>query len=367
MPARALHLQLLSPALTAVFALVLSSQAALAQTPQTEDFTDKLRLIPGLRAVFSIHDGVDTRWKHLGDYDFTAIVEPKTRDCAYSYKWEMSAPASASGVRAVSLADVRSAHGLSLFYPDKQECTLDGFTNLLRISDELYQELAAGQEAKFELDGPQPVMVLHQEQVKMPHTLKLAARPELEMNINGSPERVRTIQATADNGWSYWILDNPKFPLVVKGDGPFKWDPPSLTVAIASTKSGADEGKRIVDSLKATGEATSRAILFDFDSAKLQPSAKPILDQIGAYLKSDAKIHLQIEGHTDNVGTSQYNMKLSGKRAASVQHYLVQHGRIGAERLRSKGFGFTQPVAPNTTAAGRAQNRRVVFKQIADQ
>ena len=65
-----------------------------------------------------------------------------------------------------------------------------------------------------------------------------------------------------------------------------------------------------------------------------------------------------MEGHTDNVGGEQYNMKLSESRAAAVRDYLVAQG-IGSDKVTAKGFGMALPVADNRTAAGRQQNRRV--------
>jgi outer membrane protein OmpA-like peptidoglycan-associated protein len=65
-----------------------------------------------------------------------------------------------------------------------------------------------------------------------------------------------------------------------------------------------------------------------------------------------------VEGHTDSVGTDEYNMKLSENRANSVRDYLVQQG-INISSIGARGFGKSQPVATNDTAAGRQQNRRV--------
>ena len=77
-------------------------------------------------------------------------------------------------------------------------------------------------------------------------------------------------------------------------------------------------------------------------------------------LDDNPKISLEVQGHTDNVGGDGYNMNLSQARADSVRMYLVAHG-IAAPRLVSKGYGFHQPLVPNTTDANRALNRRVQF------
>jgi len=84
------------------------------------DYTDKLRLKPGLRVTYRVHDGLDTRWKKIGDYEFTAEVEPRSQDYAYSYRWSMTDPVETSGIRAVGRDDLQSAHRVSLFYVDSK-------------------------------------------------------------------------------------------------------------------------------------------------------------------------------------------------------------------------------------------------------
>ena len=102
-----------------------------------------------------------------------------------------------------------------------------------------------------------------------------------------------------------------------------------------------------------------RSVHFDFDKATIRPDAKPVLDEAVNTLKQDEGWQaLIVEGHTDSIGSEKYNMKLSQRRANAVREYLVQHG-ISASRIRSEGFGESNPVASNDTADGRAQNRRV--------
>jgi OOP family OmpA-OmpF porin len=76
-------------------------------------------------------------------------------------------------------------------------------------------------------------------------------------------------------------------------------------------------------------------------------------------LTDHADLKLVIEGHTDNVGAAAANQALSEKRAAAVRRALVETYGVAADRLTTKGFGATKPVAPNTTVEGRQNNRRV--------
>jgi outer membrane protein OmpA-like peptidoglycan-associated protein len=101
-----------------------------------------------------------------------------------------------------------------------------------------------------------------------------------------------------------------------------------------------------------------RSVHFDFDKATLKPDAKPILDEAVQVLKQEGSVDIVVEGHTDSVGTDQYNLGLSRRRAETVRTYLVDHG-IARSRITADGMGESKPVASNDTADGRAQNRRV--------
>lgn len=97
---------------------------------------------------------------------------------------------------------------------------------------------------------------------------------------------------------------------------------------------------------------------FDFDKASLRPDATPLLEKARDALKARASVAVAVQGHTDNVGTDDHNQKLSAARAETVRQWLAANG-IAANRLSSRGFGKTAPVADNGTDAGRARNRRV--------
>ena len=104
-------------------------------------------------------------------------------------------------------------------------------------------------------------------------------------------------------------------------------------------------------------------IFFDFNKSELKPESYPELDRLYNYLKDNSDIKVEISGHTDNIGTDEYNLNLSQERANTVKEYLVSKG-ISSERIVSKGYGKTRPVAGNDTDEGRQLNRRVEFKII---
>lgn len=99
-------------------------------------------------------------------------------------------------------------------------------------------------------------------------------------------------------------------------------------------------------------------ILFDFDKDVVKAEAYPLLDNVKEILEKNPAMSVELHGHCDNVGTHDYNMDLSMRRAHAVKNYLTGKG-ILENRMATKGFGFTKPVALNGTAAGRSLNRRV--------
>ncbi len=104
-----------------------------------------------------------------------------------------------------------------------------------------------------------------------------------------------------------------------------------------------------------------RGVNFDFNKANIRPDAAGILREAATILTEHPSVQVSVEGHTDAIGSDQYNLKLSLRRATAVKQYLVKEG-VPDSRLSVRGFGKTQPVASNDTEDGRAQNRRVELK-----
>ena len=102
-------------------------------------------------------------------------------------------------------------------------------------------------------------------------------------------------------------------------------------------------------------------IHFEYNKARLLTASSFILDEVVDTLLKNPQIEkMRVEGHTDNTGDPEYNQRLSQARAEAVREYLVHNG-VAAERADAVGYGDTRPLAPNTTEAGRARNRRVEF------
>lgn len=103
-------------------------------------------------------------------------------------------------------------------------------------------------------------------------------------------------------------------------------------------------------------------IEFDFDKSTIRSDSEPVLQNVFGILNAKPDLRLEIQGHTDNVGSAEYNQKLSESRATSVVAWLTGKG-IAAGRLTAHGYGLSQPVADNSSDEGRARNRRVELKK----
>ena len=103
-------------------------------------------------------------------------------------------------------------------------------------------------------------------------------------------------------------------------------------------------------------------VKFGFDTADLSPEGQAALDEFAARIKQDNKnVYVEIQGHTDNVGSEKYNEELGMLRAESVRRYLNQKQNFPLHRINVISYGETAPVADNKTREGRSQNRRVVL------
>jgi outer membrane protein OmpA-like peptidoglycan-associated protein len=99
-------------------------------------------------------------------------------------------------------------------------------------------------------------------------------------------------------------------------------------------------------------------VLFDFNKYTLKPEAREKLAKVSGILLAYPGLKMQVEGYTDNIGSEEYNLKLSEERASSVRQYLVTQS-VADSNVTAMGFGKSKPVADNSTNSGRAQNRRV--------
>ncbi|WP_109799091.1 MULTISPECIES: OmpA family protein [Novosphingobium] len=117
-----------------------------------------------------------------------------------------------------------------------------------------------------------------------------------------------------------------------------------------------DDGQAILVNLP-------NGVTFDVDSSAIRPSFRDVLDRIAQSLVQYPNSLIDVYGHTDSTGSDAYNQALSERRARAVADYLISRG-VGYSRIRSQGFGETQPIASNATEEGRSANRRVEIKIV---
>ena len=154
-------------------------------------------------------------------------------------------------------------------------------------------------------------------------------------------------------------------------------DARSAADAAANAAKAADTKAAAADSRAAAVEAASRRLIYEvtlsedqgnfkFGKTALPDEAKARIDEVINQLKQDPKgVFIEIEGHTDNVGTKEGNEHLGLERAEAVKRYIYEQHQVPLHKINVISYGEDKPVAPNTTKAGRAQNRRVVIRVLS--
>ena len=124
---------------------------------------------------------------------------------------------------------------------------------------------------------------------------------------------------------------------------------------------GGETTHVLIKMLKRKTVITLEGINFDFNKSEIKQMYYPILDEGGRILVTHPEIRVEIQGHADSVGSAEFNLELSVRRAEAVRDYLITKFDIDPARLNSHGYGETRPVVPNDTEENRAKNRRVDF------
>ncbi len=128
----------------------------------------------------------------------------------------------------------------------------------------------------------------------------------------------------------------------------------------------AQDAAELESGLVADGRVVVNAILFEFDRAEILPESAEALATVAALMQDRAGLSLLVVGHTDGVGSFDYNLRLSVERATAVVDWLRTRHGISADRLRPAGAGPMSPITTNRTEAGRALNRRVELVEMID-
>jgi outer membrane protein OmpA-like peptidoglycan-associated protein len=134
----------------------------------------------------------------------------------------------------------------------------------------------------------------------------------------------------------------------------------NVRIAAAET----DARSLLIKQLMEEGKAVTNDILFDVNSDVIKKESYAIINQFADALQKNVSLKIKIIGHTDSDGADADNLLLSQKRAAAVKTYITENYPVAGNRIQTDGKGESQPVAPNTTADGKAKNRRVEFIKL---
>lgn len=271
------------------------------------------------------------------------------------------------GIRANLSRSVNLDIGYSIGFVDGDD--IDGYLKAPYMSDKFSYghiglEFALGRSDKPQLARHNAPAQLSRELNSKTDALtaSLAAAEERyrqrQAEVDGLNADIAKMKADVDgDGVSDYFDKCPGTPAGTKVDGsgcalPEPPPPPVKDTVVQKTYIITEEDRRIVN------EAI-RNLEFDFAKSSIRPRSYPSLNRV-AELLVKKNISLKLAGHTDNIGSETANMKLSKDRAESVKNYLVSQG-ANPSRIEAVGYGETQPIATNKTAAGRQKNRRVEF------
>ena len=344
----------MKPARIAICAAVVVTGLANAATPQGIPLRNGLTLVSALQFPD-------------GDRENIVTVQGTPHD-GVTYTWhgsqagENGQRTEATFSRFVSAADLSGATRLNTVFRLNDQADYPGYT-AFSISTRVYEELRASGTSAFSVadmrQGVVPGMVAI---AKYKGTLSLLA-PQSEpfpLIVSGVATTVPSLHIRGRFTYreqpleqDFWVLDDSSHPLILK----------TVTgrdvLQLLRVEMPADSVTVIERELDQQCRAELPGVYFAFGTAVLDQASNATLASVAGILKRHSQWTLSIEGHTDNIGGSAANQRLSEQRARAVQLSLSAEHAIAAARLQSSGFGPTRPRASNETMEGRARNRRV--------
>jgi outer membrane protein OmpA-like peptidoglycan-associated protein len=198
-------------------------------------------------------------------------------------------------------------------------------------------------------DVDYPVIV-NNEAVKLPTILARGTMLVTDKRLQADTENSNNLPTAVE----MQVLDDEKNPVVLN----YSFANVKFRIQVVKIEYPTNE-KKIEQALAKEKKAVIYGIYFDFNSDRIKPESKPVMDEIAAALKDNPDWKLAVNGYTDNIGGSTYNLDLSRRRSASVKQALITQYRIDPDRLTTDGHGDASPVDSNDTLEGRARNRRV--------
>ncbi len=330
---------------------------------------DRIPLIGGLTIVTAIAEA-------RGDYESIKTVTSVTEEeVQVTYAAELANGRRVQAGRKILRSDLLTAREYRPEFVSEQNVAHPG-TTALGVSKAVLEELLAKGETMFTGQTRTSGGVR-----RVTGAIVKAGLVKYPMLVNDRRVEVEAVHARGDFEGAtgeFWVLNDPANPLMLKfhyvekrseivakleeaSKGRLKIPMREYALEVVRISwPGADTAPSAIEQqLEDDGRAEVYGIYFDFGKATLKPESAPVLKDIAAVLGKNPSWTLDVEGHTDNVGTAARNQTLSEARAAAVKAALVAEYGIEAGRLAPAGFGASKPVETNDTLAGRARNRRV--------
>jgi OOP family OmpA-OmpF porin len=205
---------------------------------------------------------------------------------------------------------------------------------------------------KPQLAWNNPAKVMYDELLAQKTALQQELENTRSANTRLSADMDKLLKDSDGDGVSDFFDKCPGTAQGTKVDGSGCDLPRDTTPKVTVVKQVTEEDRRIV-------REAIQNLEFETGKSSIKPSSYASLNRVAELLKAKG-FSLKLAGHTDNVGTEANNMRLSKDRAESVKQYLVDRG-ANPSRIEATGYGESQPIASNKTAAGRQKNRRVEF------
>lgn len=163
-----------------------------------------------------------------------------------------------------------------------------------------------------------------------------------------------------DSTFSFAIFGASKYQVTAEAEGYIP-----RTVIVDPKEAVNSTITRNIELTSAGGTITLNHLIFAQGKAVIDPKSFSELDEVTAMLKENPKMEIQLEGHTDNRGNADANLKLSQLRVDAVKKYITSKG-VGKDRIKTKAFGGTRPIASEDTEEARVKNRRVEMRVLKD-
>ncbi len=167
-------------------------------------------------------------------------------------------------------------------------------------------------------------------------------------------------QTFNDSTFTFGIFGSSKYQITAEAEGYMP-----RTIIVDPKEAINNVINRNIELTSLGGTIVLNHLIFTIGRATINPQSFGELDEVVAMMKENTKVVIQLEGHTDNQGNAEANLKLSQQRVDAVQKYITSKG-VAKNRVKTKAFGGSQPLATENTEEARAKNRRVEMRVLKD-